>query len=131
MEKYFGEDTPKLGFGLMRLPKDSHGKPDRRISTRHLFMITENLKLQRKKHLLTAIPVRVSRLPQNYVHGWADAPKNPQNSSFIQVLNVQEQAILTTIFCTHFRQIITKSMINFIYGQINSYYKLIKIYTNQ
>ena len=28
MEKYFGEDTPKLGFGLMRLPKDSHGKID-------------------------------------------------------------------------------------------------------
>jgi len=21
MEKYFGENTPKLGFGLMRLPK--------------------------------------------------------------------------------------------------------------
>ena len=28
MEKYFGENTPKLGFGLMRLPKDSHGKID-------------------------------------------------------------------------------------------------------
>ncbi|MDE6764553.1 MAG: aldo/keto reductase [Oscillospiraceae bacterium] len=28
MEKYFGESTPKLGFGLMRLPKNSAGKID-------------------------------------------------------------------------------------------------------
>ncbi len=28
MEKYLGEKTPKLGFGLMRLPKDSAGKID-------------------------------------------------------------------------------------------------------
>ena len=28
MEKYFGENTPKLGFGLMRLPKDKNGKVD-------------------------------------------------------------------------------------------------------
>ena len=28
MEKYFGESTPKLGFGLMRLPKSSTGKID-------------------------------------------------------------------------------------------------------
>ena len=28
MEKYFGEYTPKLGFGLMRLPKLSNGKID-------------------------------------------------------------------------------------------------------
>lgn len=28
MEKYFGENTPKLGFGLMRLPKLSNGKID-------------------------------------------------------------------------------------------------------
>lgn len=28
MERYFGEATPKLGFGLMRLPKDSKGKID-------------------------------------------------------------------------------------------------------
>lgn len=28
MERYFGEKTPKLGFGLMRLPKDSDGKID-------------------------------------------------------------------------------------------------------
>ncbi len=28
MERYFGEKTPKLGFGLMRLPKDSNGKID-------------------------------------------------------------------------------------------------------
>ena len=28
MEKYFGESTPKLGFGLMRLPKLSNGKID-------------------------------------------------------------------------------------------------------
>ena len=28
MEKYFGESTPKLGFGLMRLPKLSDGKID-------------------------------------------------------------------------------------------------------
>lgn len=28
MEKYFGESTPKLGFGLMRLPKDLSGKID-------------------------------------------------------------------------------------------------------
>ncbi|MDE7230100.1 MAG: aldo/keto reductase [Oscillospiraceae bacterium] len=28
MEKYFGENTPKLGFGLMRLPKLSSGKID-------------------------------------------------------------------------------------------------------
>lgn len=28
MEKYFGESTPKLGFGLMRLPKDAAGKID-------------------------------------------------------------------------------------------------------
>lgn len=28
MEKYFGESTPKLGFGLMRLPKDGAGKID-------------------------------------------------------------------------------------------------------
>lgn len=28
MEKYFGEFTPKLGFGLMRLPKNSAGKID-------------------------------------------------------------------------------------------------------
>ena len=28
MEKYFGENTPKLGFGLMRLPKLSDGKID-------------------------------------------------------------------------------------------------------
>lgn len=28
MEKYFGEKTPKLGFGLMRLPKDAAGKID-------------------------------------------------------------------------------------------------------
>ncbi len=27
-EKYFGEKTPKLGFGLMRLPKDPNGKID-------------------------------------------------------------------------------------------------------
>lgn len=26
MEKYFGESTPKLGFGLMRLPKLEDGK---------------------------------------------------------------------------------------------------------
>ena len=25
MERYFGESTPKLGFGLMRLPKDAQG----------------------------------------------------------------------------------------------------------
>lgn len=28
MEKYFGESTPKLGFGLMRLPKEASGKID-------------------------------------------------------------------------------------------------------
>lgn len=28
MEKYFGENTPKLGFGLMRLPKKGLGKID-------------------------------------------------------------------------------------------------------
>ena len=28
MERYFGESTPKLGFGLMRLPKDASGKID-------------------------------------------------------------------------------------------------------
>ena len=28
MEKYFGENTPKLGFGLMRLPKLPNGKID-------------------------------------------------------------------------------------------------------
>ena len=28
MERYFGENTPKLGFGLMRLPKDAAGKID-------------------------------------------------------------------------------------------------------
>ena len=28
MEKYFGESTPKLGFGLMRLPKKGMGKID-------------------------------------------------------------------------------------------------------
>ena len=28
MERYFGENTPKLGFGLMRLPKLSSGKID-------------------------------------------------------------------------------------------------------
>ncbi|MDE7231978.1 MAG: aldo/keto reductase [Lachnospiraceae bacterium] len=28
MEKYFGESTPKLGFGLMRLPKKGTGKID-------------------------------------------------------------------------------------------------------
>ena len=28
MEKYFGEATPKLGFGLMRLPKSGTGKID-------------------------------------------------------------------------------------------------------
>lgn len=28
MEKYFGENTPKLGFGLMRLPKLFSGKID-------------------------------------------------------------------------------------------------------
>ena len=28
MEKYFGENTPKLGFGLMRLPKLADGKID-------------------------------------------------------------------------------------------------------
>ena len=28
MERYFGESTPKLGFGLMRLPKDKAGKID-------------------------------------------------------------------------------------------------------
>ena len=28
MEKYFGANTPKLGFGLMRLPKLSDGKID-------------------------------------------------------------------------------------------------------
>lgn len=28
MERYFGEFTPKLGFGLMRLPKDASGKID-------------------------------------------------------------------------------------------------------
>lgn len=28
MEQYFGENTPKLGFGLMRLPKEASGKID-------------------------------------------------------------------------------------------------------
>lgn len=28
MERYFGENTPKLGFGLMRLPKDANGSID-------------------------------------------------------------------------------------------------------
>ncbi len=28
MEQYFGENTPKLGFGLMRLPKLPSGKMD-------------------------------------------------------------------------------------------------------
>lgn len=28
MERYFGEKTPKLGFGLMRLPKEASGKID-------------------------------------------------------------------------------------------------------
>ena len=28
MERYFGESTPKLGFGLMRLPKEESGKID-------------------------------------------------------------------------------------------------------
>lgn len=28
MERYFGENTPKLGFGLMRLPKEKSGKID-------------------------------------------------------------------------------------------------------
>ena len=28
MERYFGENTPKLGFGLMRLPKEENGKID-------------------------------------------------------------------------------------------------------
>lgn len=30
MEKYFGENVPKLGFGLMRLPKKRGGKIDTR-----------------------------------------------------------------------------------------------------
>ncbi len=28
MERYFGQNTPKLGFGLMRLPKDAGGRID-------------------------------------------------------------------------------------------------------
>ena len=28
METYFGENTPKLGFGLMRLPKTKNGRID-------------------------------------------------------------------------------------------------------
>ena len=28
MERYFGENIPKLGFGLMRLPKEESGKID-------------------------------------------------------------------------------------------------------
>lgn len=28
MEQYFGQETPKLGFGLMRLPKEASGKID-------------------------------------------------------------------------------------------------------
>ena len=28
MERYFGESTPKLGFGLMRLPKEESGRID-------------------------------------------------------------------------------------------------------
>ena len=28
MEAYFGADTPKLGFGLMRLPKGKDGRID-------------------------------------------------------------------------------------------------------
>ena len=28
MERYFGEKTPKLGFGLMRLPKLENGEID-------------------------------------------------------------------------------------------------------
>ena len=28
MERYFGENVPKLGFGLMRLPKQRNGKID-------------------------------------------------------------------------------------------------------
>lgn len=28
MERYFGESVPKLGFGLMRLPKKASGKID-------------------------------------------------------------------------------------------------------
>ena len=36
MERYFGENTPKLGFGLMRLPKKEDGKIDIEIGRAHV-----------------------------------------------------------------------------------------------
>ncbi len=41
MERYFGEKTPKLGFGLMRLPKDQNGKIDIEHTKRMVDMFLE------------------------------------------------------------------------------------------
>ena len=41
MEKYFGEDVPKLGFGLMRLPKKRGGKIDTRQTKQMVDMFMD------------------------------------------------------------------------------------------
>ena len=41
MERYFGENTPKLGFGLMRLPKLADGKIDIEQTSRMVDMFME------------------------------------------------------------------------------------------
>lgn len=41
MEKYFGENTPKLGFGLMRLPKNGAGKIDLEHTKKMVDMFME------------------------------------------------------------------------------------------
>ena len=48
MEKYFGENVPKLGFGLMRLPKKRGGKIDTRQTKQmvDMFMDAEFVQLQ-------------------------------------------------------------------------------------
>ncbi len=41
MERYFGEKTPKLGFGLMRLPKTAEGKIDIKHTKKMVDMFME------------------------------------------------------------------------------------------
>lgn len=43
MERYFGENTPKLGFGLMRLPKGKSGEIDIEQTRKMVDMFKERL----------------------------------------------------------------------------------------
>jgi predicted aldo/keto reductase-like oxidoreductase len=127
MQEWFGKDTPKLGFGLMRLPKRADAPQEEDIEQVKkmvdLFLaagltyfdtayVYDGGKSEAaiKEALVDRYP-RESYTLATKLNAWMPAVrmKLRQNRNFIPAWNARVRAILTTTCCMRCRPAITRS----------------------